>query len=81
MTTNSWAVNILRLAILTEQGLPTPPPASAPLPTPSEALHAYLTDKPLTTPCGKIGTCPGLTTPSESLHGVLWCTTCGIRLG
>lgn len=81
MSTNAWAVNVLRLALRSEHGLPDPPPAAAPLPTPTDALYAYLTDTTLTTPCGRTGTCPGLTDPPEALHGVLWCQDCGIRLG
>ena len=81
LSLNAWCVNVLRLTIRNALGLPPPPPANAPLPTPSEALHAYLTDTTLTTPCGRTGTCTGLTSPPETLHGVPWCQECGIRLG
>ena len=77
---NTWCANELRLAIRNSLGLPPPPPAAAPLPTPSDALHAYLTDTPLTTPCGRTRTCTGLTEPPETLNGLSWCIECGIRL-
>ena len=81
LSITAWCANILRLALREQHGLPNPPPATTPLPTPAEALHAYLTQQNLTTPCGRTGTCTGLTSPPEALHGVLWCTECGIRLG
>jgi hypothetical protein len=80
LSINAWAANIIRLALRQEQGLPAPPPAAAPLPSPAEALHAYLTNTTLTTPCGRTRTCTGLTDPPEALHGLLWCAECGIRL-
>lgn len=80
LSTNAWAVNVLRLALQRDQGLPDPPPAAAPLPSPSDVLHAYLTDSPLTTPCGRTGSCTGTTGTPERIHGVSWCTECRIRL-
>ena len=81
LSRNSWAANVLRLALREQRGLPAPPPAAAPIPSPADALHAYLTDVPLTTPCGRTGTCTGLTDAPDALHGLLWCHECGIRLG
>lgn len=76
----SWCANQLRLALRSERGFPPPPPAAAPLPGPAEALHAWVHDTPLITPCGQTGTCAGLTEPADTLHGVRWCSSCGIRL-
>ena len=81
LSRNAWAANVLRLALRAQHGLPAPPPAAAPIPSPADALHAYLTDVPLTTPCGRTGTCTGLTDTPDALHGLLWCHECGIRLG
>lgn len=81
LSTNAWAVNVLRLALREMRGFPAPPPALAPLPTPAESLRAYLAGEPLLTPCGQQGTCAGLDGDPEVLHGVRWCRECGIRLG
>lgn len=81
LSTNAWVANVLRLALRTGENLPPPPPAVAPLPTPAESLHSYLTDEPLVTPCGRSGSCPGTTDSPEILHGVHWCRECGIRIG
>ncbi len=81
LSLNAWAANALRLQARNDRGLPAPPPAAAPIPSPADALHAYLTDAPLTTPCGRTGTCTGLTDAPDALHGLLWCHECGIRLG
>jgi len=80
LSITSWCANQLRLALRESRGIPTPPPAPVPLPGPAEALHAYLVDEPLVLPCGKTGTCAGLTDPPEVLHGLRWCAGCGIRL-
>jgi hypothetical protein len=81
LSINAWCANQLRLALRESRGLPAPPPAAAPLPTPAESLFAWLHDEPLITPCGKQGTCPGLSEEPEVLAGVRWCASCGIRLG
>jgi hypothetical protein len=81
LSINSWVVNVLRLRLRERQGFPPPPPAQRALPTPAEALHSYLTDEPLVTPCGRSGACPGTTDSPEVLHGVHWCRECGIRIG
>lgn len=80
LSQNAWAVNILRQAVLTGKGLPSPPPAHVPLPLPSEVLHAYITGESLVMPCGKVGSCEALVAPPERLSGVDWCGACGIRL-
>lgn len=76
----NWCVETLITALNNQQGHPPPPPPAAPLPTPQQQLHAYLTGQKLLLPCGQTGTqCPGTTNP-EKLGSHHYCPQCKIRV-
>lgn len=76
----NWAVHALIRAMNDDLGIPPPPPASAPLPSSVEQIHAYLSGEKLTLPCGRVGTsCPGTERP-ERIAGYDFCPECSIRV-
>ena len=75
-----WCVETLVRAVRDGQGLPPPPPAVAPLPTPVDSLQAYLRGERLLLPCGREGlSCVGTESP-ERLGSSLYCRECHIRV-
>ena len=78
MSVTGWVANVLRLAARGELGIPEPPPPSRPLPTPAEALLAYLSGERTIGPCGKGWPCDAAR-DTQTVGGVEWCA-CGIRL-
>jgi len=76
----SWCVEALVQALSDERGLPPPPPASAPLPSEVDQLHAYLRGERLLLPCGREAlSCAGTENP-ERLGSSLYCPECRIRV-
>lgn len=78
MSVTGWVANVLRLAARGELGLPAPPPASRPLPTPAEALLSYVGGERLLGPCGRSWPCDAAG-DLEEVGGVSWCP-CGVRV-
>ena len=75
---NNWALTVLKTAVDAAHGLPAPPPAQAPLPTPADQIRAWATGERLRTPGGRSGTWPGLT-PID-FAGMHICPQCRIRV-
>lgn len=78
MSVTGWVANALRSAARHGLGLPDPPPASHPLPTPAEVVSSYVTGERLLGPCGRGWPCDAAG-DVEELGGVTWCR-CGIRV-
>jgi len=76
----NWAVLALVKHLNDETGVPEPPPARAPLPSPVDELNAYLRGERLLLPCGREGlSCPG-TERIEFVGGLGFCPECRIRV-
>jgi hypothetical protein len=76
----NWAVHALVSQMDMDAGVPAPPPAVAPIPSPVEQLHAYLRGERLTLPCGREGvSCAGTERP-ERVAGYDFCPECHIRV-
>jgi len=76
----NWAVHALINQMNQDTGTPPPPPATAPIPTQLEQLHAYLRGERLLLPCGREGlSCAG-TERSERVGGFDFCPECHIRV-
>jgi hypothetical protein len=69
-----WCNTILLDAIRTHKKLPTLKNGTH-LPTPAEALHAYLTGTTTIQPCGKTNCTPDPITADQHTY----CNTCGCR--
>lgn len=77
---NSWVANIVRLAVLAGQGVPTPPPASAPIPSAQLILEGILTGLPTLEPCGKTSPCERVKAGTDWLDEMEFCRHCQIRV-
>lgn len=77
---NAWLVEVIRWGLREGQGLPHPPPAHAPLPTPSHQMRAYLLGERLMTPCGQQGECPATEGQVWDHDEMTFCRSCGIRV-
>lgn len=61
-------------------GLPSPPPAAAPIPTTADVLRAYVSgEDKLIGPCGARWPCEYSSTEPEILGDWEFCGSCGIR--
>lgn len=78
LSVNSWAANVLKRALEEEWGLPEPPPAAAPLPTPYSVVSSYLSGETVLEPCGEPSPCGR--TEVVDVAGVGYCDKCNIRL-
>ena len=76
----TWIVAVLRSALYHQQGLPEPPRAFAPLPTPAEEIRAYAEGRKVLTPCGKQGSCAGTEQPPVTIGEMGFCRECDIRI-
>lgn len=78
---NAWLVAAIRSHLCAGQGIPLPPQARAPLPSPEDHIRAWVEGEKVLTPCGKRGTCPGLDPENQwSSDGLTFCRECGIRV-
>ena len=79
---NAWLVESIQTALRDGRGLPEPPQARAPIPTPADEIRAYALGERLTTPCGRYDTCDGMDPAKVWDHdGMSFCSTCSIRVG
>jgi hypothetical protein len=78
---NAWMVEALQKALRDELGLPEPPPAKTPLPTPADMIRQWAVGEPVLMPCGATEPCPAVTADGVWVHDHMgFCTTCGIRV-
>jgi hypothetical protein len=78
---NAWLVEALQKALRDELGLPEPPPAKAPLPTPADMIREWAAGERLLMPCGKTEPCSATSTSGSWVHdGMGFCVECGIRV-
>lgn len=79
VSVTSWVTGALRWAVRDGLGLPPPPPASHPMPTPADVVSAWATGTRLLGPCGQSWPCAAAEGVEEA-GGASWCR-CGIRVG
>ena len=79
-TLNAWMTQVLISALREQKGLPEPPQAVVPRPTAAEEFAAWATGEQILTPCGRLGSCSGLTDEPIRLDGMEFCKECSIRL-
>lgn len=77
---NAWVVEMIKYGLRHQRGLPQPPQAVAPLPTPADEIRAWAEGQKVLTPCGKRGECYGTTHPPETYDGMSFCKECQIRI-
>lgn len=77
---NGWLVEAVRAAVRSERGLPEPPPARVPLPTPADEIRQWALGETIMTPCGQTGTCPGTLGDTWDHDGMTFCRECQIRV-
>lgn len=76
----AWVVETIRRGIREEWGIPEPPPAVAPLPTPADLIESAALNRPVITPCGKVGVCEGTGLSTVDHNGMSFCSVCQIRV-
>ena len=77
---NAWLVEIVKYGLRMQKGIPEPPQAFAPLPTPAEEIRAWAEGRKILTPCGKQGECYGTQNEPEFHDGYGFCKECSIRV-
>ena len=78
---NAWLVEALQKALRDDLGLPEPPPAKAPLPTPADMIREWAVGERVSMPCGKVGRCAAVGDDGVWSHdGMGFCVSCGIRV-
>ena len=73
---NEWLVNRIYNDILEDRGIPEPPQARAPIPTPADQIRAWAMGEKLTMPCGQTS-CDMVV---EEVGTAGYCKTCRIRV-
>lgn len=78
---NAWLVEVLRKGLRDDLGLPEPPVAKAPLPTPADMIREWAAGERLLMPCGAVEPCPAVGPDGTWEHdGMGFCVECGIRV-
>ena len=78
---NAWLVEALRKGLRDDLGLPEPPPAKAPLPTPADMIREWAAGERVLFPCGRTDNCTAVAPDGAWVHdGMGFCRECGIRV-
>jgi len=78
---NAWLVEAVRKGLRDDLGLPEPPVAKAPLPSPADMIREWAAGERVMMPCGAVERCAAVGEGGVWSHdGMGFCVECGIRV-